>query len=355
MDSRERVLSATERRHTDHPPTSLRCTPEVWATLQRHFDVRTNNEVLDCLDIDYRWLGLPFIGPGRRSAVPLGSEGTDYWGCHNRKAQNDYNTYFEFYDPPLAGAQSVADVDAYDWPLLDWWDFSAVPRMIEEMNQRDRRAIMFFAGGAFETPWYLRGFEQFLADLRLNPKIAEAISRHVAEYFYQRALRVLEAGRGQIDIIGSGGDIGGQTGMILSPRLWRSHIRPYQALLITPFKRMGLKTFYHSCGSLVPVIPDLIELGVDVLDPIQVSAAGMTPEALFPAFGDRLSFHGAIDEVELLPHGTPEDVYRETTRVIDILGRNGGYIVSPSHQVQGDTPIENVLALYQAAHDYRWA
>jgi uroporphyrinogen decarboxylase len=223
------------------------------------------------------------------------------------------------------------------------------------MCQRDRRAIMYFAGGAFETPWYLRGFEQYLADLHENPEIAEAISRHVSEYFYQRALRVIDAARGQIDIVGSGGDIGSQRGLILSPHAWRQHIKPYSTLLIAGFKRMGLKTFYHSCGSLVPVIPDLIEMGLDVLDPIQVSAAGMTPEELGPAFADRLSFHGAIDEVELLPHGTPEQVYHETTRVIDILGRCGGYIVSPSHQVQGDTPVENVLALYQAAHDYRWS
>ena len=114
-------------------------------------------------------------------------------------------------------------------------------------------------------------------------------------------------------------------------------------------------TLYHSCGSLVPVIDDLIEVGLDFLDPIQVTAAGMTPEELSPRFGDRLSFHGAIDEVELLPHATPRQVYDETTRIIEILGRKGGYIVSPSHAVQGDTPPENVVAIFQAARDYRYA
>ena len=116
---------------------------------------------------------------------------------------------------------------------------------------------------------------------------------------------------------------------------------------------MGLKTFYHSCGSIVPVIDDFIELGLDILDPIQVSAAGMSPEAI-SAFADRLSFHGAIDEVRLLPHATAAEVYRETTRIIDVLGRCGGFIVSPSHQVQGDTPPENVVAIFDAARDYRW-
>lgn len=354
MNSRERILAACERRPTDRPPTSLRCTPEVWAALRTHLGVATNTAVLDALDVDLRWIYLPFIGPAERSTPTLGGEGTDFWGCRMRGAQNEYNTYFEFAEHPLAHAQTVADVDAYAWPSLDWWDYAAIPRIIAEQNQVDRRAIMFFAGGAFETPWYLRGMEQFLVDLRLNPDIAAAICRHVEEYYRQRAMRVLEVAGGQIDIIGSGGDVGGQLGMMLSPRAWREHIKPFTGRLISTFKQMGLKTFYHSCGSLAPIIPDLIEVGLDVLDPIQVSAAGMTPEALSAAFADRLSFHGAIDEVELLTHGSPEQVYRETTRVIDLLGRKHGYIVTASHAVQGDTPIANVLAMLAAARDYRW-
>jgi uroporphyrinogen decarboxylase len=326
----------------------------VWTALEGCFGASTPNGVLDCLDVDLRWISLPFIGPTGRSAVPLGSEGTDFWGCKIRKVTNEYNAYYEVYDPPLARARTVAEVEAHSWPLLDWWDYLAVPRLIEEANAKDRRAIMFHVGGAFETPWLLRGFEQFLVDLQVNPEIAEAISHRASEYYYQRSLRVLDAAGGRIDIISSGGDVGSQNGMLLSPQCWRAHIKRYAARLITPFRQRGLKTFYHSCGSCVPVIPDLIEMGVDALDPIQVTAAGMQPENLFRLFGDRLSFHGAIDETELLTRGTPEQVYQETTRTIDILGRNGGYIVSPTHQVQGDSPVENVIALFDAARDYRW-
>jgi uroporphyrinogen decarboxylase len=157
-----------------------------------------------------------------------------------------------------------------------------------------------------------------------------------------------------VDIIGSGGDIGSERGMILNPALWREHIKPFTGGLITTFKKLGLKTFYHSCGSIVPVIDDLIELGLDILDPLQVTAAGMNPEAIAAGFGARLSFNGAIDEVRLLPHSTPDEIYRETTRIIEILGRHGGFIVSPSHQVQGDTPPENIVAVFEAARDYRW-
>jgi uroporphyrinogen decarboxylase len=117
---------------------------------------------------------------------------------------------------------------------------------------------------------------------------------------------------------------------------------------------MGLKTFYHSDGSIVPIINDLIEVGLDVLDPIQVTAKGMQPEELFPLFGDRLSFHGAIDEVELLPHATAKQVYDETTRIIGILGKKHGYIVSATHNIQGDTDVDNILAIFQAAKDFRY-
>ncbi len=353
MTSKQRVLAAASRRRTDRPPTSLRCTPEAWEALRKYLHVETNDDVLDALDIDLRWLPLAFIGPRERSAIPLGSEGTDFWGCHIRKVENPFNSYFEFYDFPLAGAKTVEDVHNHSWPSLDWWDYAAIPSAIEKINRKEPRAIMFFAGGAFETPWYMRGLERFLIDLHEQPEIAAAICAHVEEYYRQRALRVLEVAGGQVDLIGSGGDIGSERGMMLNPRVWRERIKPFSGRLITTFKQMGLKTFYHSCGSIVPVIDDFIELGLDILDPIQVSAAGMSPEAI-SAFADRLSFHGAIDEVRLLPHATAAEVYRETTRVIDVLGRCGGFIVSPSHQVQGDTPPENVVAIFDAAHDYRW-
>ena len=354
MNSRERVIAAAHRIRPDRPATSLRCTPEAWSALQKYLGVDTNNEVMDKLDIDIRWLPLPFIGPENRSAVPLGSEGTDFWGCHTRKVTNDFNTYLEFDYHPLANAASVGDVAAHDWPSLDWWDYSAIPGLVAEINAKQPRAVTYFAGGAFETPWYIRGMEAFLADLHEHPEIVDAICSRVERYYRERAQRVIASADGRIDVIYTGGDIGTQRGMMLSPSLWRERIKPYTGRLISTFKKMGFVTLYHSCGSIVPVIDDLIEVGLDILDPIQVTAAGMSPEELFPAFGDRLSFHGAIDEVGLLTHATPAEVYAETTRIIGILGRNGGYIVSPSHMVQGDTPPENVAAIYDAARNYQW-
>jgi uroporphyrinogen decarboxylase len=185
-------------------------------------------------------------------------------------------------------------------------------------------------------------------------RFVQAICQRVESYYRQRALRAIEAANGAIDIIGSGGDLGEQHRLLLNPDVWREQIKPHTARLITTFKDLGLKTFYHSDGAIVPVIDDFIEIGLDILDPIQVSANGMEPQLLFDRFGSRLCFHGAIDEVTVLPKYTPTQVYDHTIRMIDTLGRHCGFIPTATHLVQGDTPAVNVAALAQAVLDYRY-
>ena len=354
MDSRQRVICAAQRRRPDRPATSLRLTPEASADLRQYLGVSTEQQVLDTMDIDLRLAGLPFVGPQDRSTPNIGGEGFDFWGIGYKKMETLTNTYYEFDYHPLAEAKTVQDVENYDWPSLDWWDYDAVLDGIEQLHAAGRRAVMFFAGGAFETPWYLRGLEQFLTDLYEQPDIADAICRRVEQYYRQRALRVLDKAGDKIDLVGTGGDIGEQQRMLISPDLWRRRIKPYSGNLISTFKKLGHITFYHSDGSIVPVINDLIEVGLDILDPIQPLARDMQPEKLYARFGDRLTFHGGIDEQELLPRATPQEVHAQTTRTIDVLGQRGGYIVGPTHQVQGDTSPENVVAIFDAARQYRW-
>ncbi|MFA7672776.1 MAG: uroporphyrinogen decarboxylase family protein [Clostridia bacterium] len=358
MNSRERIKKALKREKADRPACDLRCTPEVWKALFEYFGVDKPEDVLDKLDIDMRWItagSLPYIGPKERSTPTLGGEGTDIFGCVMKEARNSYNTYYEFVGYPLAKCKTVEEIYEYSWPSLDWYDYSKVKDIIRCNKKTDDRAIMFFAGGTFETPWYMRGMEQFFIDLYDNPEIVKAICTKVGEDFYKRALRVLEAAEGEIDIIGSGGDIGGQQCMMINPDIWIEQIKPHTRGLIAPFRNMGLGTFYHSCGSVAEVIDDLIEIGVDTLDPIQVNARNMSPEYLADKFAERISFHGAIDEVGLLPSASPMEVYDETQRIISILGKKGGFIVSPSHQVQADTPIDNLLAVFQSVRDYRYS
>ncbi|MBE9512115.1 MAG: hypothetical protein IMY71_14695 [Bacteroidetes bacterium] len=351
----ERVFAAINHGVSDRPPVDYIATPEVNDILKKSLKIDDDEKLRQFLGADMRYVAPRYVGPDDTTgAAGVTAAGKDFLGIVWKPVKNQFGTYNEIAFHPLGHVTSVEEVENYNWPSVDWFDYSFLKEEIDRLNAHRRHAIIFFAGGAFETPWYMRGMERFLIDLVECPEIAETISRRAMEFYKERAMRVIEASGGQIDILGSGGDIGTQRGMMLSPDLWRKHIKPYSEQLIRPFKDMGLKTFYHSCGSIVPVIEDFIEMGLDILDPIQPKAAGMEPELLKNSFGTRLAFHGGIDEQELLPNGTAAEVRSEVERLIDIFGRDGGYIVCAAHAIQPDTPVENILAMYEAVKQYRY-
>ncbi|MFH1008966.1 MAG: uroporphyrinogen decarboxylase family protein [Candidatus Latescibacterota bacterium] len=356
MEPYERLMTALEHRKPDRPPIDFLATPEVHTQLKKHLGLADDEALLQYVGADMRYVSARYVGPeGTSGAAGVGASGRDFLGIVWKPQENAFGSYNEIAFHPLAHMTTVEEVENYAWPSVDWFDFSHLKDDIARLNKDQRYAIIFFAGGAFETPWYMRGMERFLMDLVECPEVAEAISRRATAFYQERAMRAIEASDGGIDMIGSGGDIGTQRGMMLAPDLWREHIKPYSQQLIRPFKDMGLATFYHSCGSMVPVIEDLIEMGLDVLDPIQPNAAGMGAEGLKSCFGDRLSFHGGIDEQDLLPNGTAKEVGDEVGRLIDVLGKDGGYIVCAAHAFQPDTPMENILALHDTAQAYRYA
>jgi uroporphyrinogen decarboxylase len=150
---------------------------------------------------------------------------------------------------------------------------------------------------------------------------------------------------------GWGDDVGMQKGMMMAPEMWRRYLKPRMAKLIASFKRKNpdIIVAYHSCGYIIPIIEDLIDIGLDVLNPIQPLA--MDPAEIKNKFGDRLSFWGGICVQETLPHGSPEDIRREVALRMDTIGKDGGYMISPAHNVQADTSLENLLAFYKAAFE----
>lgn len=356
LSSYERVLKTVKHERPDRTALSYTATSETHEKLKKHLKTEDDDEIYKRLGADIREVAGKYVGPKELSgAAGIGATGKDFWGVVREAKPYEGGFYNEIVYYPLGEATTVKEINDYSWPSNDWFDFSHLKAEIDRINREEKYAIKFFCGGAFESPWYMRGMERFLMDLVECPDIAEAISYNVSEFFLKRAKRAIEASEGRINIILSGGDIGTQRGMMLAPDLWRKHIKPYSEKLIKTFKDMGLITYYHSCGSLVPVIDDLIEMGLDILEPIQPKAEGMDPENLKKKFGGRLTFLGGIDEQELLPYGKPEDVKKEVERYIKILGSNGGYIVAPSHAIQPDTPMENILALYDAAKEYKYS
>lgn len=292
MEPYQRVMTAVKHQHPDRVPIDFGATPEALANLKRHFGTEDSETILERLGVDIRRVAGRYVGPKDLCGeAGVAAVGKDFLGIVWKPVRNEFSTYNEIAFHPLAQAKTVREIEEYAWPRVDWFDFSHLKAEITRLNREKRYAIMFFAGGAFETPWYMRGMSRFLMDLVESPEMAEAICRKVVEFYKARTRRALEAADGGIDIVFSGGDIGTQRAMMLSPELWRRYIKPYRQELIRPFKDLGLITCYHSCGSIFPVIEDLIEMGLDILDPIQPKASGMEPEKLKAKFGERLAFH----------------------------------------------------------------
>lgn len=356
MNSWERVNTALRHQEPDRVPIGYYATPEAHAALKEFLGATDDEALLQRLGVDYRRVGPRYIGPPEKSGDFFNFEvDEDFWGVKRRAVKNAFGgTYMEIYHHPLAHVTQAGELDEIEWPRIEWFDFSGLETQIDELNATGRKWFITFGGGGFETPWYLRGLEQFMVDLVENPELVEGICRRVTDFFIERTVKVLEAANGKIDMVFTGGDIGTQRGMMLSPQLWRDRIKPWTGRLIQTYKRLGYSTLYHSDGSFLEVIEDFIELGLDVLNPIQTRAVGMDPDLLKQRFGDRLCFNGGLDIQEILPHGTPEQVACETQRMIDLLGTNGGYIIEPAHAFQPDTPCENIMAMYQTALSHRY-
>ena len=204
----------------------------------------------------------------------------------------------------------------------------------------------------FECAWALRGYERLLSDFVLNPDIAEYILEIPYRYHLTAAKKLVEMG---VDMIWIGDDVGAQNRMLISPRHWRQYLKPRMANFIAEIKSINpqLKVAYHSDGHVYPIIPELIEIGLDVLNPVQPSS--MDPAQLKKEFGERLCFWGSVDEQHTLPFGTPEDVKAEVLTRLKTIGKSGGLILSPTHHVQLDTPMENFWALVDTVTQTKYA
>ena len=196
------------------------------------------------------------------------------------------------------------------------------------------------------------GDEKFLLLLAENPDLVMAMIEKHNEHRLEHALQTLEAGEGRIHELNGGGDYGTQNGLMISRSMFRRYFKDLYINFYRAIKKnFDVEIFFHSCGSIAALIPDLIEVGVTILNPIQVRARGMEIETLKGNYGNELTFHGGIDIQQLLPFGTEGEVRHAVRRTIEILGANGGYILAPTHALQPDTPIGNILAMYEEAQD----
>ena len=258
--------------------------------------------------------------------------------------------YVEYDETPLSNFHDVKELEDFEAPDVNTiWDFSNIKSDAEKYKDY---AVVYDGAVLFQFCQALRGFQQLMMDMQENPEIAQTILSKVVDYWIKFGRSLLEAAQGGVDIFVINDDYGSQQNPIFNPKIWREFIKPLVWKAIRAYKEYDVKIMFHSCGSIRPFLPDLIEMGVDVIDPVQVSAKGMIPIELKQEFGQALSFRGAVDTQKVLPYGTPDDVRQEVRTRIQELASHGGYICCAVHNLQPDVPPDNIVAMYEAAMVY---
>jgi uroporphyrinogen decarboxylase len=337
----------------DRPPTQLMS--KIWQT------VFVDECILERLDVDCR-----HIRPRNRTwsgsvkAQTTANAGAqddvevcvDQWGVV-RKIEGGYASIIDY---PLQKA-TLADLESYAWPdPAQDYDYSGIREQTQQLREADHYAIvgcMGSAGNLFEQSWYLRGMPELLIDMVCNKDFAHALLSKILGIRKRNAEIFLAEVGEYLDVFQLADDLSMENGLLMSPKMYREMIRPYQVELFQHVKKFTkAKIYFHSCGAVAQLLDDLIEVGVDILNPVQVSAKGMETDQLKHRYGKCLSFWGAIDTGEALPRGTVKDVRNEVLRRIRDLGPGGGYVLAPVHNMQPDIPPENIAAMYAAAQEF---
>jgi uroporphyrinogen decarboxylase len=352
LTSRERVLLALQHRTTDRIPIGMVCAGinapafralEQWLGRARGIGVE---EYLAPL-VDIVEVAPPYRGPAQTA-------GTDIWGVTRRDISYGSGSYNEITRYPLAGDLTPGDLEGHSWPRTAWFDYASLPAAVAAARAHGDPCLMVTNGNIFETAWYMRGFEQMLMDVMTDEELVHALLGRVTDFYVEHFSRLLEAAPG-IELVFTADDIGDQRGLLMPLERWQRLLRPYHRRLNDAIHQHGARVIYHTDGSIMDVVEGLVGMGIDVLQALQFSADNMDPVLLKDRFGDRLCFEGGVSVQTTLPFGTAEDVRREVQERIRVLGRDGGYILGPSHWIQAGTPPENIAALFDTAGSwYPW-
>jgi uroporphyrinogen decarboxylase len=342
MTSRERVLTALAHERPDRTPRDFWAEDPAWNRLLDFTRESDREAVLRALGVDLRHLDA--IGPAERVL----EEGVtqNFWGERYVDQETSWGPMREDLPGALAGARSQADLEAFPWPHPDQRDYS---QLANQCAQHADHALVYGFADVWQRPALVRGWEGMFLDLTDHPDWVHFLARKFTDFYLEDYQRAAEISRGRIDLYLLISDLGSQQGPLISMPMFHRFVAPYLKEMIDRIHHLGGQVLFHCCGAVRVFIPELIRLGVDVLDPIQPTGPDMQPECLRADFGGRLVFHGGLDMQQLLPRGTAEQVAAEARRYCEVLGAAGGYILGPAHRFQPDVPPENVVAVYQNA------
>ena len=354
MDSRERVLLSLSFQQPDRIPVDFWASAGFWRGW-KNLRGMTKDEFLDLHDVDFRYIAGPtYVGPRL-------TDSRDIWGVQRRTIEvpTGYGTetYAEVAQSLLAEAKTVEDLEAYPhWPCPDGFDYRPVAEQCRAV--RDAGRIVVFMGdrlnriAQLKPAMYLRGVEQILMDLAMNPEIARSIFGRIRRFYNEYLERILTAAGGAIDIVLTGDDFGSQAAPLISPSMWEQFLGEGFAGYVSRIHDAGARCMHHTCGAVTPLVGRFVDRGLDVLQSLQPEAMAEDLPDLKRQFGDRLAFQGGISIQQTLPFGTPEQVRREVQTRAETLGPGGGYIFGTAHNVQADCPPENIDALMAAYREW---
>jgi len=352
MTSKERVLTAFAHEEPDRVPINYFANAGIDARLKAHFGLEPDDwqGLREALGLDFQGVGAPYVGPRLHEDVP-GRSVDPLWGIRTAWVEHGSGGYWDYCDFPLKDADEET-IKAWPMPSPDDFDYSGVE---EECKRRERYCV--HVGGAglgciINTAGFTRGMEQVLIDLLTDDPAGMRLIDRRFEIELEVARRTIEAARGRIDFLWMGEDLGTQDSPLISMDVFRRQIRPRHQKLTDLAKAYDLPVMIHTCGSSSWAYEDYIEIGVNVVDTLQPEARNMGPAYLKKTFGGRLAFHGCISTAGPVSFGTPEDVVADVRKTLEIMMPGGGYCLAPTHCLQDNSPTENVVALYEAAHRY---
>lgn len=337
--SKEIVLAAVNHKPAERTAITFDAEKEVYEALYAHIGTRDRQALLDFLHCD-TWMVLPGY-----HANP--------WGWKTRTASYSGGTYEELAWSPLAGKDELSDIDAHTWPDASVQDYSHFAA--EVSAHKDRAIIASSSWGAYFLASFIRGTEGIMMDFAFNHAYAHKLIGTIAERIMAFEQNMLTSpGAEGIDIVYMADDYCSQRAPMFSPETFKRFCVPYLRQVVDLAHRHNKKFLLHVCGAVRPLLPMIIDCGVDMLEPIQVRAEGMEPAGLKRDFGRHICFYGGVDLQQVLCRGTAQAVADEVRRLIDVLGSDGGYVVGPGHTyIQVDAPLENVLSMYRTAYEYR--
>ena len=344
MTSKEKFYKAMNYENSGRMPAHYYGTPEINKALMETFGLKDRKEIYDRLGTDLRHVGPAYTGPAMRTFDDGSTEGLN--GERYKTVSFGHGSYSEPSYLPFGDVDDVGELEFFRFPSPDWYDYSGIK---DRCLQFSDYAIEIEGAG---TPDFIngigryRGVEKVMYDIALEDPVFLALMEKRFDFLYEKTKRTLEAGEGLIDIVGLGEDLGNQNGLLISPDTYDRLFRDRHKAFIDLAHKYNAFAMMHCCGSCRKLIPTFIEMGLDILEVVQVDAAGMDITELHDEFYGKLAFCGSLSVQHTLPFGTVDDVIREVELRKKLFAK-GGMIIAPTHAIQAGTPVENILAMYR--------